>query len=171
MPLKGEIFLLKCLCEWNHFICQILIIITSFDAEISDNMKCIPGNQTIKLLFLLTFAWKLTKFFSAGCLWEFQPFLMLVAPEISIPFCCWLPCQSQPCWCWLPCLLLVTLRITAFFLLVTPENSSLVFCWLPLSGSFPVFFLPIATTSNKIFKSEVIGNWKCRCCEFRGEGQ
>jgi len=39
-----------------------------------------------------------------------------------------------------------------------------------LSGSLPAFFLPIATTSNKIFKSEVIGNWKCRCCEAKGEG-
>jgi hypothetical protein len=39
-----------------------------------------------------------------------------------------------------------------------------------VSGSFPAFFLPIATTSNKNFKSEVIGNWKCRCCEVRGEG-
>jgi hypothetical protein len=39
-----------------------------------------------------------------------------------------------------------------------------------VSGSFPAFFLSIAMTSNKIFKSEVIGNWKCRCCEVRGEG-
>jgi hypothetical protein len=23
---------------------------------------------------------------------------------------------------------------------------------------------------TKIFKSEVIGNWKCRCCEVKGEG-
>jgi hypothetical protein len=39
-----------------------------------------------------------------------------------------------------------------------------------VSGSFPAFFLPIAMTSNKIFKSEAIGNWKCRCCEFKARG-
>ncbi len=32
------------------------------------------------------------------------------------------------------------------------------------------FFLPIATTSNKNVKSEIIRNWKCRCCEVKGEG-
>jgi hypothetical protein len=32
-----------------------------------------------------------------------------------------------------------------------------------LSGSFPAFFLPIATTSKKNFESEATVNWKCRC--------
>jgi hypothetical protein len=41
-----------------------------------------------------------------------------------------------------------------------------------LSDSYPAFFLPIATTSNKnfFFESVATVNEKCRCCEFRGKG-
>ncbi len=39
-----------------------------------------------------------------------------------------------------------------------------------VSDPHPAFFLPIATTSNKIFESEAIVNEKCRCWECRGEG-
>ncbi len=33
------------------------------------------------------------------------------------------------------------------------------------------FFLWIATTSNKILKIKVIGNWEFKCCEFRGRSR
>jgi hypothetical protein len=32
------------------------------------------------------------------------------------------------------------------------------------------FFSQSRRLLTKNFKSEVIGNWKCRCCEFSGEG-
>jgi hypothetical protein len=32
------------------------------------------------------------------------------------------------------------------------------------------FFFQSRRLLTKIFKSEVIGNWKCRCCEVKGEG-
>ncbi len=32
------------------------------------------------------------------------------------------------------------------------------------------FFFQSLQLLTKFFKSEVIGNWKCRCCEVRGEG-
>ncbi len=43
--------------------------------------------------------------------------------------------------------------------------------WLHVYGCRdPSFFFQSRRLLTKIFKSEVIGNWKCRCCEVRGEG-